>query len=290
MSPPNPSPISGATRFAPSPTGHLHLGHAYSALLTWDTARAEGWRIVLRIEDIDTGRCRPEFTDAIFEDLAWLGLDWEQPVRNQSEHMADYEAALARLRDQDLLYPCFCSRRDIREEITAIGGAPHDWNGAEGPVYPGTCRGLSPGERAGRVAAGDPFALRLDVAAALRQTGPLTWRDLDRGAVPVALEGLGDVVLARKDIPTSYHLSVTVDDALQGITHVIRGQDLEAATHIHRLLQALLDLPSPAYRHHTLLTGPDGKRYAKRDKSITLRSLREAGKTPADIREMVGLA
>ncbi len=278
-----------ATRFAPSPTGYLHLGHAYSALTGWQMARAHGWRWLLRIEDIDRARCRPEFTDAIFEDLAWLGLDWERPVRVQSEHMAEYEAALGRLQDMELLYPCFCSRREIRAEVAAISGAPHLWNGADGPVYPGTCRGLSPDERDTRKAVGVAFALRLDVAAALRQTGPLTWCELGEGALPARPELLGDVVLARKDIPTCYHLSVTVDDARQDITHVVRGQDLKAATPVHRLLQALLGLPAPVYHHHPLLAGPDGKRYAKRDHALTLRSLREAGNSPAEVAAMTGV-
>jgi len=280
---------SAATRFAPSPTGHLHLGHAYSALLAWDAARAGDWRFILRIEDIDQGRCRPEFTEAILEDLAWLGLDWATPVRIQSQHMADYQTALDRLDGMGLLYPCFCTRKEIQAEFAAIGAAPHLAKGPDGPVYPGTCRNIPPGERQARKAAGESFALRLDMARAATETGPLTWNDAETGLRPATPEIFGDVVLARKDTPTSYHLSVTVDDALQGISHVIRGTDLEAATHIHRLLQALLGLPSPVYRHHPLLTGEDGKRYAKRDRSLTLRSLREAGKTPAGIREMTGL-
>lgn len=285
-----PAPTRNATRFAPSPTGHLHLGHAYSALLAWDAAQAGDWRYILRIEDIDQGRCRPEFTKAIYEDLAWLGLTWETPVRVQSDHMADYQAALDRLKKMGLLYPCFCTRKEIQAEIAAIGAAPHLTKGPDGPVYPGTCRVLSASVRQDRIDAGDSYALRLDMSAATEKTGALDWHDMDDGPRPATPEIFGDVVLARKDTPTSYHLSVTVDDALQEITHVIRGRDLEAATHIHRLLQALLDLPTPVYRHHGLLTGPDGKRYAKRDKSLTLLALREAGKSPGNIRELVGLA
>ncbi len=262
------------TRFAPSPTGYLHLGHAYSALFAWRAAREAGGRFLLRIEDIDRMRCRPEFTAAIIEDLGWLGLDWDGAVRKQSEHFADYRAALEKLEARGLIYPCFCTRADIAAEIARAGGAPQ---GEEGPLYPGTCRTLSPAERERRVAAGESYALRLDVASAVAQTGPLVWEEDERGPIAAQPELLGDVVLARKDVPTSYHLAVTVDDALQGVTLVTRGEDLFAATHIHRLLQALLDLPMPRYRYHRLLTDASGKRFAKRDKALTLRALREAG-------------
>ena len=272
------------TRFAPSPTGRLHLGHAYSALFARDAALQAGGRFLLRIEDIDAGRCRPEFVDGIFEDLAWLGLDWERPVRRQSAHMDGYAAALARLDAQGLLYPCFCTRAEIQAEIAAAGGAPH---GPDGPLYPGTCRDLEPGQRAARVAAGDPYALRLDMARAAAVAGPLDWRDRRAGTVRASPECFGDVVLARKDVPTSYHLAVTVDDALQGVTLVTRGLDLFEATHVHRLLQALLGLDPPEWHHHPLLTGADGRRYAKRDRSLTLHSLREAGRSPEEVRRMV---
>lgn len=267
------------TRFAPSPTGYLHLGHVRSAWEGWRAAREAGGRFLLRIEDIDRGRCRAEFDAAIGEDLAWLGLNWDGPVRRQSEHFADYQAALVRLDAQGLLYPCFCTRKEIQAEIARAGGAPQ---GDDGTVYPGTCRHLSPSERAERIAAGVDYALRLDVGAALVRTGALDWRDGGRrtAADPGAL---GDVVLARKDVPTSYHLAVTVDDALQGVTLVTRGVDLFAATHIHRLLQALLDLPTPAYRHHPLLTDAGGRRLAKRDRALTVRAMREAGKSPGEI-------
>jgi glutamyl-Q tRNA(Asp) synthetase len=275
------------TRFAPSPTGFLHLGHAHSALVGWRTARAAGGRFLLRIEDIDRTRCRREFTDAIFEDLAWLGLDWDGAVRVQSEHFADYRAALDRLAAQGLLYPCFCTRAAIKAEMARADAAPH---GAEGPLYPGTCRSLAPEARERRIAAGEEFALRLDVAKALALTGALSWQDEGAGCVTADPLAHGDVVLARKDTPTSYHLAVTVDDALQGVTLVTRGEDLFAATHIHRLLQALLDLPVPRYRHHRLLTDAAGRRYAKRDRAMTLRALRDAGRTPAEVRAMAGVA
>lgn len=271
------------TRFAPSPTGYLHLGHAYSALIGWHAARAAGGRFLLRIEDIDVTRCRPEFTDAILEDLAWLGLDWDGAVRRQSEHFVDYEAALDALDVMELIYPCFCTRADIAAEIARAGGAPQ---GEEAAVYPGTCRNLSDDERARRIAAGESYALRLDVGRACARTGPLFWDDDAQGHVGAQPETLGDVVLARKDTPTSYHLAVTVDDALQGVTLVTRGIDLFSATHIHRLLQALLGLPTPRYRHHKLLTDAQGKRFAKRDRSLTLRALREAGRSPDEVRAM----
>lgn len=275
------------TRFAPSPTGFLHLGHAHSALVGWRAARAAGGRFLLRIEDIDRTRCRREFTDAILEDLAWLGLDWDGEVRVQSEHIADYRAALDRLAAQGLLYPCFCSRAAIKAEMARADAAPH---GAEGPLYPGTCRVLAPEERERRIAAGEGFALRLDVTKALALTGALSWLDESAGCVAADPLAHGDVVLARKDTPTSYHLAVTVDDALQGVTLVTRGEDLFAATHIHRLLQALLDLPMPRYRHHRLLVDASGRRYAKRDRALTLRALREAGRAPEEVRAMAGAA
>ncbi len=269
------------TRFAPSPTGYLHLGHAYAALL----AAGAGERFLLRIEDIDRGRCRPEFEPAIYEDLAWLGLAWEIPVRRQSDHFDDYAAALDRLSGMHMTYPCFCSRGDIRAEIERAGGAPH---GPDGPVYPGICRDLSSDECAERIAGGAAWAIRLDMARAVDATGPLFWTERDRGEIAADPARFGDVVLARKDTPTSYHLAVTIDDALQGVTLVTRGEDLAPATDIHRLLQALLALPVPEWTHHPLLTDENGKRYAKRDRSLTLRALREAGKTPEGLREMIG--
>jgi len=270
------------TRFAPSPTGLLHLGHAHSALF----AAARGERFLVRIEDIDSGRCRPEFEAAILEDLAWLGLEWDQPVRCQSEHMDDYAAALGTLDVQGLLYPCFCTRADIKREITAADAAPH---GPDGPLYPGTCRGLSAGEREERRGAGEAFALRLDMARAVDVAGPLEWLDRTRGRQEAQPDAFGDVVLARKDTPTSYHLAVTVDDALQQVSLVTRGQDLFEATHVHRLLQALLGLVVPDYEHHDLVTDADGKRFAKRDKAATLAGLRAAGRTSEEVRQLAGL-
>lgn len=270
------------TRFAPSPTGRLHLGHAHSALFARDCA-GPGGRFLLRIEDIDPGRCRPEFIDGIEEDLAWLGLDWEQPVRRQSQHLDDYRAALARLEARGLLYPCFCTRKDIADEVARSGHAPH---GPDGVLYPGLCRNLSAAERADRLAAGEAHALRLDMIEGIKQAGPLAWLDHDAGPQSATPEIFGDVVLARKDVPTSYHLAVTVDDSLQNVTLVTRGQDLFAASHVHRLLQALLDLPVPDYRHHRLLTDENGKRFAKRDRSLTLQSLREAGHSPEYVRRI----
>lgn len=272
------------TRFAPSPTGRLHLGHAHSALFAAAQA-GSGGRFLLRIEDIDPGRCREEFIDGICEDLAWLGLSWEQPVRRQSRHLDDYRAALARLDGMGLLYPCFCTRKDIADEVARAGHAPH---GPDGVLYPGLCRGMGSAEREARMAAGEAYALRLDMAAARARAGALHWHDHAAGRQIAAPEIFGDVVLARKDTPTSYHLAVTVDDALQGVTLVTRGQDLFDATHVHRLLQALLGLPVPEYHHHRLLTDENGRRFAKRDRSLTLESLRRAGSSPEDVRRMAG--
>jgi glutamyl-Q tRNA(Asp) synthetase len=270
----NPSAI--VTRFAPSPTGRLHIGHAFSALFAYSKAAAEGGRFILRIEDIDLGRCRAEFEEGIYEDLRWLGLAWEEPVRRQSEHMADYKAALDKLAAQGLIYPCFCTRRDIQEV-----SAPH---GPEGALYPGTCRKLGADERQARIASGVAYALRLDVAAALSTlNAPLFWDDLAKGRQQAQPEILGDVVLARKDAPASYHLCVTLDDHLQGVTCVTRGEDLFHATHLHRLLQHLLGLDVPLWHHHPLLLDEEGKRFAKRNQSVTLQSLRAAGKTPEEI-------
>lgn len=275
------------TRFAPSPTGLLHLGHAYAALFAERAARSAAGRFLLRIEDIDQGRARPEFEAAILEDLAWLGLDWETPVRRQSEHLDDYRTALARLEEKGVVYPCFCTRAEIRAEVARAGAAPH---GPDGPLYPGTCRALAAPEREDRLAAGAVYALRLDMARAAQIAGTLAWRDLDRGETATRPDMFGDVVIARKDTPTSYHLAVTIDDHLQGVTLVTRGEDLFDASHIHRLLQALLGLETPLYHHHALITDADGKRFAKRDKALTLRALRDAGHAPAEVRAMAGFA
>jgi glutamyl-Q tRNA(Asp) synthetase len=272
------------TRFAPSPTGYFHLGHALSALTAFDSAREAGGRFILRIEDIDQGRARPEFEAAIFEDLAWLGIEWETPVRRQSEHMADYEAALQQLIDRNLVYRCFRTRKEIAD---AIASAPHEAQEAfRGEALP-------PSEEEAKLAAGEPFAWRLSLKKARAALGPayfaLVFED-ETGLVRAEPEKHGDVILARKDFPTSYHLASVWDDALQGVTHVIRGEDLRDAAHLHVLLQKLLDLPQPAYRHHRLVLGDDGKRLAKRDQAATLRALRESGKTPEDARAMLANA
>lgn len=276
------------TRFAPSPTGGLHLGHAWSALFAEAAARAAGGRFLLRLEDIDESRCRPEFAAAILDDLRWLGLVWEEPVRRQSQHMADYRAALARLETQGLIYPCFCTRTDIAREIAQSASAPH---GPDGPLYPGICRHMSARTRAERQGRGDAYSLRLDVEKAIHAAGgPLYWHDRAQGRIPARPQDLGDVVLARKEIPTSYHLAVTLDDHSQGVTLVTRGEDLFHATHIHRLLQALLGLDVPDYHHHKLLTDAQGKRFAKRDKAQTLAALRQSGVSPAGVRNMINTA
>ncbi len=279
------------TRFAPSPTGHLHLGHAYSALFAQRSAQESGGRLLLRIEDIDQTRCLPAYEAAVLNDLAWLGLTWEKPVRRQSDHMADYQAALIKLDEMGLIYPCFCSRKEIHAEIMRINEAPHDATADKrGPVYPGTCRRLYQDDRNMRIAAGDPYALRLNMQKAIylaeQKRKHLTWVDLDRGGQRATPEVFGDVVLARKDEPTSYHLSVTVDDAVQGINLITRGEDLRDVTHVHCLLQALLDFDTPDYRFHRLLTDSEGKRFAKRDKSLTLQTLRGEGKTLADVKAL----
>lgn len=274
------------TRFAPSPTGRLHVGHGWSALMAHDMTRAGMGTFRLRIEDIDGTRSRPEHVEAIVEDLNWLGIEWDGNIIFQSRRLDRYDAALERLRGEGLLYPCFCTRADIQASMTA----PH---GPEGPVYPGTCRALADAERSRRMAAGEPHAWRLDVAAAVARTGALRWNALpfpfDASAEPRTVLAApavhGDVVLACKDAPASYHLSCTLDDAAMEVSHVLRGDDLRGATDIHRLLQALLGLPSPAYIHHPLLVGADGRRLAKRDGSIALAELRESGVNPAALAE-----
>ncbi len=274
------------TRFAPSPTGRLHKGHAYSALKAYEAAKKNEGHFLLRIEDIDTGRCREDFVKGIYEDLAWLGLKWEKPVRRQSDHFADYGAALKKLQDVGLVYPCFCTRKDIEAEIARASAAPH---GPDGALYPGTCRHKSQNEQTRLLEAGTAHAWRLDLAKALAHiNAPLTWQDELKGPVIARPEELGDVVLARKDTPTSYHLSVVVDDALQGVTHIVRGEDLFHATHIHMVLQRLLGLPTPVYHHHTLLLNEKGERFAKRNKAVTLQSLRESGLNIEDLKKQFG--
>jgi glutamyl-Q tRNA(Asp) synthetase len=286
------------TRFAPSPTGFLHLGHAYAALFAYDAAKRASGRFLLRIEDIDAERCRPEFEAAIKEDLRWLGADFEEPLRRQSEHLSDYAAALERLDSKGLLYPCFCTRKEIAEEIARAGIAPQATEmGPDGPIYPGTCRSLSPEVWKKRIAEGAPYALRLDMAKAVASlTQELSFEELGRGpngetgkriARPLLF---GDVVLARKEMPTSYHLAVAVDDAIQGITLVTRGEDLFPATHVQRLIQALLGLATPAYCHHRLILDAQGRKFSKRDKAVTLAELRRLGLSPLDIRARAGLS
>lgn len=279
-----------AARFAPSPTGRLHRGHAFSALTAWRAAKEAGGRFILRIEDIDPTRCRLDFEAGVYEDLTWLGLDWETPVRRQSDHLADYAAVVEALNRRGLLYRCFRTRKEI---LDAIGDAPH-----------GPAEAARPGphpaeEEAQLLAEGRPFAWRLSLDRAKEALGGAAWDALsfieegsgpdgETGMIKARPETAGDVVLARKDAGTAYHLAVAHDDALQGISHVIRGQDLFEATHIQRLIQALMDWPAPVYRHHRLLAGPDGRRYAKRDRSVTLAELREGGLTPEALRAELG--
>jgi glutamyl-Q tRNA(Asp) synthetase len=283
-------------RFAPSPNGHLHLGHAYSALRNFDLARQTGGRLLLRIEDIDPVRCRPEFEAAIYEDLGWLGIAWETPVRRQSEHLADYRRAVEKLIAEGLAYPSFESRAEIAELVAqqeAHAPWPRDPDGA--PLYPGVAKLLASDASAGRIEAGVPFALRLDMAAARARAGDLGWfehgggPDGETGMVAARPEAWGDVILARKETPTSYHLSVVIDDALQGVKEVVRGQDLFRSTSVHRLLQALLGLAQPAYRHHRLVLDGAGLKLSKSTQATGLRELRAGGATPADIRRLVGL-
>lgn len=271
------------TRFAPSPTGWLHLGHAYAALFAHEAAG--GGQFLIRLEDIDSTRAKMEYEEAIFEDLAWLGLNWETPVRRQSDHFDDYRAALAKLEVLGVLYPCFCTRKEIQEEIARAGNAPQ---GPDGPLYPGTCRNRGTDERVERITKGEAYALRLDATKASGiVSGDLIWSDRGRGSFKARPDVFGDVVLARKDTPAGYHLAVVVDDALQGITLVTRGEDLLEATHLHRLLQELLGLPVPEWHHHRLITDENGKRLAKRDDARSLRSLRAAGWSPEQVKAAV---
>jgi len=283
-------------RFAPSPYGYLHLGHALSALLNADMAAAAGGRLLLRIEDIDATRCRPEYEAAIYEDLAWLGVTWETPVRRQSEHYDNYREALAKLDAMGLVFPSFESRAEIAALVAARETQtpwPRDPDGA--PLYPGTAKAMPASERARRIASGAPYALRLDMAAALAHAGALTWVEIgsgpagETGTIAANPAVWGDVVLARKDMPTSYHLAVVTDDAAQGVTDVVRGCDLFHATAVHRLLQTLLGLPAPRYHHHRLILDDAGGKLSKSTQATALRELRAQGVTPADIRRRVGL-
>jgi glutamyl-Q tRNA(Asp) synthetase len=280
-----------AFRFAPSPNGYLHLGHAYSALLNATMAHETGGRLLLRIEDIDIARCRPEYERAIYEDLAWIGFKWEEPVRRQSEHLAAYARALDKLREGGIIYPCCCTRGDILRAIAGRPDWPHDPDGS--PFYPGTCRDTDAAERGARLASGERAAWRLDVRKAISAVGHLTWseyasEDVYRD-VAVEAQAWGDVIVARRDVPTSYHLSAVIDDAAQGITDIVRGNDLLASTSVHRVLQELLGLRAPRYRHHHLITDASGHKLSKSRGSPTLRDLRAGGMTPQEIRRALGL-
>ncbi len=287
----SPAPVF---RFAPSPNGLLHPGHAFSALFCYKNAQAAGGRFLLRIEDIDPGRCKPHFEAAIYEDLHWLGLEWEEPVRRQSEHMDDYAHALARLEAMGVLYPCFASRRQISAAVSHLSSPPRDPDGA--PLYPGLAKSLPPARRKEMMASGKACNLRLDMPRAIalakeKTGGVISFHEQaggpkgERGDVAISPQIWGDIIIARKDVPTSYHLSVVVDDALQKISHVTRGQDLFYATPIHRLLQILLELPAPLYRHHRLVLDSAGRRLSKSARDISLRALRQKGYTPADIQK-----
>ena len=280
------------TRFAPSPTGYLHLGHAFAAITAHDTASRQGGRFLLRIEDIDGTRCRLEFEQAIYEDLAWLELRWEQPVLRQSERFDAYRAALVHLQSQRLLYPCFCTRADIAAEIARSTEAPH---GPEGALYPGTCRNLNGSDPKECAESGTPYALRLNVQRAAELTGALQFEEHgsgpngEHGTIAVNPLLFGDIVLARKDTPVSYHLAAVIDDAFQGVTLATRGDDLFTATYVQRLLQKLLSVPTPAYAHHRLILDEHGRKFSKRDRAVTLRDLRANGVTPGAVRRQIGL-
>ena len=280
-------------RFAPSPNGYLHLGHAYSALRNGDLARQTGGRMLVRLEDIDIDRCRKDYETAILEDLEWLGVEWERPERRQSEHFALYGARLEELRARRLVYPCFCSRGDISREVSGAASWPRDPDGA--PLYPGTCKHMSPQERDRRLASGQHAALRIDMEEALAQAGErLGWSEYGEGDTPRDISAepsvWGDAVMGRRDIPASYHIAVVVDDALQGVTDVVRGMDLFNATSLHRLLQSLLDLPAPNYRHHHLLKDEAGNKLSKSARAKSIRTIRAEGMTLMDLRKRFGLA
>ena len=284
------------TRFAPSPTGYLHMGHAFAAIMAHDTAKTAGGKFLLRIEDIDTSRCRPQFEAAIIEDLAWLGLSWETQVLRQSTRFDAYRAALDTLNAKGLLYPCFCTRAEIAAEVARAVEAPHNIAlGPEGALYPGTCRHLDAQTRTAKVASGAPYALRLDARKAATFAGPLTFDEQgagpngENGTIAVNPVLFGDIVLARKETPASYHLAVVVDDAFQNVTLVTRGSDLFAVTHIQRVLQVLLGLPAPTYAHHKLILDASGKKFSKRDSTVTLRDMRARGVSPEDVRMQIEL-
>lgn len=287
----DPRRAGAVVRFAPSPNGYLHLGHAYSALKNFELARNSGGRFLLRIEDIDLGRAREEFVEAIFEDLAWLGVSWEEPVRRQSDHYGDYALALERLADLGVTYPCFCSRSEIANAVRDTDGWPRDPDGS--PLYPGTCRRISAAEMSRKAAGHVPVAQRLDMRMAVSlMPGPLGWREFGEGAQPRDISAQpavwGDAVLGRKDVPGSYHVAVVADDAFQGVTDVVRGMDLFETTSLHRLLQELLGYPAPSYRHHKLITDVSGAKLAKSEQSKPLRELRREGASAEAIRRQLG--
>ena len=272
------------TRFAPSPTGHLHLGHIYAAKFAYDLAGENDGRFLLRFEDIDTTRVREDYYSQIEEDLHWLGIEWDGIPLRQIDRLNAYTDALEQLKRANVVYPCFCTRKKIQREIESMANAPH---GPEGALYPGTCRALDTEERMRRLEAGEAHCWRLDASSASRHTGSLTFEDKIKGSLDVDPFLLGDVVLARKDIATSYHLAVVLDDAYQEITDVTRGEDLLASTHVHRLLQELLDLPVPVYHHHKLVLDENGQRLAKRDDSLSVRAFRKSGRSPQEVLSML---
>lgn len=278
--------MSVVTRFAPSPTGYLHLGHAYAALFAEQSARNSDGRLLLRMEDIDSSRVREEYYTAIREDLHWLGVRWNDELPTQLTRLDRYKEAIETLRSLDVLYPCFCTRKQIATELANLPSAPHD---PDGVIYPGTCRSLTTSVRAEALSTArqDKVSWRLDMKRATELAGEICWHDVKRGDQIARPEQFGDIILVRKDIATSYHLSVTIDDADQGITLVTRGEDLFASTHIHRLLQALLNLPVPIWHHHPLVTDDHGQRLAKRDNARSLRELRSQGTSPEEIREQL---
>ena len=280
--------MSIITRFAPSPTGFLHLGHARAAGIAWRRARQAGGKFLLRIEDIDPARCRPEYVAAIVDDLRWLGIDWDGDMRRQSEHLDEYRRTLGGLAARDLIYPCFCTRADIKREIASSAGAPHAAPDGSA-VYPGTCRALPAAARAARLAKGLPHAWRLDIQRAIAAIPAGLWFHEHGREMPCQPQAFGDVVLARSDAPASYHLCVTQDDARQAVTLITRGEDLLTATSIHRLIQALMDWPAPDYEHHELLTDAAGRRLAKRDSALTLNAMRAGGTTPREVWRAAGL-
>ena len=276
---------SNNTRFAPSPTGHMHLGHVFSALFSYEAAKKLGGKFILRIEDIDSQRSSKVFEESIYEDLEWLQIKYSKDIRHQDEHMADYKGAIKELRKLDMVYPCFCSRSDIKAEIMRAGNAPHE---EETSIYPGTCRRLSKEERIKKIAIGTSFAWRLNIRAAAKKLGNLVWRDLRLGKHTVPVGTMGDVVLARKDVPTSYHLSATLDDHIQRIGLVTRGEDLVSATHVHKIIQSLLELKSPIYLHHPLILDSKGVRLSKRTRAQTIKSLKTSGLKRNDVIDLFG--